>query len=393
VLKLARENGVRPVVTDERDPGTPITATFKGELTVKQQAAAEALAGHDVGVLSAPTAFGKTVIGAWLIARRGVNTLVLVHRQHLLDQWRERLAAFLDLSPKAIGQFGAGKRRPTGILDVALLQSLSRRGEVQDIVSGYGQVIVDECHHVPAFSFEKVMAEVRGRFVAGLTATPVRKDGHHPIIAMQCGPIRFHAHAKEQAAARPFEHEVIVRRTDFRLPADVEDVGIQDIYSRLVGDEIRTALVVADVLDGIRVGRSPLVLTERTDHLEKMAALIEPQVKNVVVLRGGLAAGERRRRLELLASIPGDEPRVLLATGRYIGEGFDDARLDTLFLTLPVSWRGTVQQYAGRLHRLHPSKRVVQIFDYADTNVPMLLRMHEKRLKGYRDMGYSVVSG
>src|SRR5581483_2676008 len=360
LLRLAGGNGMHAVVDDQRQPGTPITVPFKAELMGKQQEAAEAMLNHDTGVLSAPTAFGKTVIAAWLIAHRGVSTLVLVHRQHLLDQWRERLAAFLDLAPKAIGQFGAGKRRPTGIVDIALLQSLSHRGEVRDLVSGYGQVIVDECHHVPAFSFEKVMREVHARFVVGLTATPVRKDGHHPIIAMQCGPVRFRMHPKEHAALRPFEHEVIVRQTDFTLP-DGHDAGIQDIYSRLGADEARTALVLRDVLAAIQAGRSPLILTERTDHLEKLAAAIAGQVANVVVLRGGLASRERQKRLALLAAIPDDQPRVLIATGRYIGEGFDDARLDTLFLTLPVSWRGTVQQYAGRLHRLHPSKQVVQI--------------------------------
>jgi superfamily II DNA or RNA helicase len=387
---LLQSNGIKVAFKDERFPGTPILAKFQGELAEKQLEAARALARSDFGVLAAPTAFGKTVIGAWLIAQRAVNTLVLVHRQHLLDQWRERLAAFLDVPLKSIGQFGAGKHKLSGVIDVALLQSLSHKGEVKDIVANYGQVLVDECHHIPAFSFERVLGEVRAQFVVGLTATPVRKDGHHPIIAMQCGPIRLRVDAREQAENRPFEHEVVVRPTSFRLPPDCQDPKIHDLYTLLALDESRTNLVVEDVMRAIYAGRSPLVLTERTEHLERLAQKLNANVTHVVTLRGGMGARQRKLVSETLAAIPDNEPRVLLATGRYIGEGFDDARLDTLFLTLPVSWRGTIQQYAGRLHRLHPNKQLVQIFDYCDANVPMLQRMHLKRLKGYTDIGYSI---
>ena len=391
VIALAGANGIAVSVTDERHAGTTIQATFRGELRPKQLEAAEALAAEDTGVLCAPTAFGKTVIGAWLIARRQVNTLVVVHRQHLADQWRERLAAFLDLLPGAIGQFGGGKRRPTGVIDIALLQSLSRNGEANDLVAEYGQVIIDECHHVPAFSFERSLSEVRARFVVGLTATPFRKDGHHPIIAMQCGPLRFTVDAKEEAAARPFDHEVLLKPTGFKLRRDEDAPGIQEIYTQLVADESRTMLIVADVMNAVRAGRSPLVLTERTDHLERMAELFEAHGCHVLILRGGMGVRARRDLALTMKSIADDEPRVLLATGRYIGEGFDDARLDTLFLALPVSWRGTIQQYVGRLHRLHASKQVVQVVDYVDADVPMLRRMSDKRLKGYKAIGYSVI--
>jgi superfamily II DNA or RNA helicase len=387
---LLTANGIALAFTDEREVGTAIAAAFHGELSAVQQAAAEDLARHEIGVLSAPTAFGKTVIGAWLIGRRQVNTLVLVHRQHLLDQWRERLGTFLDLPPQAIGQIGGGKRRPGGVVDVALLQSLSRKGEVNDVVAGYGQVIVDECHHVPAFGVERVLSEVRARFVVGLTATPMRKDGHHPIIAMQCGPVRVKVDPKAQAAARPFEHEVIVRPTAFKLQTEDHAPGIQELYARLVADDARTALIVADILRAVQLGRSPLVLTERTAHLDRMRELLGGGIGHVLVLRGGMGVRQRRQLAETLQSIPDHEPRVLLATGRYIGEGFDDARLDTLFLALPVSWRGTIQQYAGRLHRLHASKRVVQVFDYVDGSEPMLVRMFQRRLTGYREIGYTV---
>jgi superfamily II DNA or RNA helicase len=278
------------------------------------------------------------------------------------------------------------------VIDIGMLQSLSPHGEVKDLVADYGHVLVDECHHVPAVSFERVLQEVRARYVTGLTATPTRKDGHHPIVSMQCGPIRHRVDARQQAAARPFAHVVVPRMTSFTLPDDPADLGIQEIYSRLVADRTRTESIVAEVVEAVRQGHSPLVLTERTEHLEKMQELLAPHVEHLIVLRGGMGAGQRQAVAAELRAIPDDAPRVLLATGRYIGEGFDDARLDTLFLALPVSWRGTVQQYAGRLHRLHDRKRAVSIFDYVDVHVPMLAKMHQKRLRGYAAIGYSVVA-
>ncbi len=390
VLKLFESHGIWVEVRDERQSGAPVPLTFHGELTAAQLEAAEAIAAHDIGVLAAPTAFGKTVIGAWLIAKRGVNTLVLVHRQQLADQWRERLAAFLDIPARSIGQFGAGRNKGKGTIDIGMLQSLSTKAEVRDLVADYGNVLVDECHHVPAVSFERVLRELRARYVTGLTATPTRKDGHDPIVVMQCGPIRHRVDAREQAEARPFTHIVMPKITAFTLPAELIDPGIQEIYSRLVADQARTEMIVADVLAAVSEGRSPLVLTERTEHLERMQQLIGSNIGHLVVLRGGMGAGERKAVAASLKSIPDDAPRVLLATGRYIGEGFDDARLDTLFLALPISWRGTIQQYAGRLHRLHERKRDVTIFDYVDVLVPILAKMHQKRLRGYAAIGYSV---
>ncbi len=391
VRSLLERHGIRLDLRDERQLGVPVSLMFHGELTPAQQEAANALAAHDLGVLAAPTAFGKTVIGAWLIAQRGVNTLVLVHRQQLADQWRERLATFLEIPPRSIGQFGGGRNKGRGVVDIGMLQSLSPHGEVKDLVADYGHVLVDECHHVPAVNFERVLREARARYVTGLTATPTRKDGHHPIVLMQCGPIRHRVDPLQQAESRPFAHVVVPRMTSFTLPPDLVDPGIQEIYSRLVADRARTERIVADVLDAAAAAHSPLVLTERTEHLEQMQELLAPRVEHLVILRGGMGAGQRRAVATALASIPDDAPRVLLATGRYIGEGFDDARLDTLFLALPVSWRGTVQQYAGRLHRLHDRKRAVTVFDYVDALVPILARMHQKRLRGYAAIGYSVV--
>ena len=328
---------------------------FHGELRPEQETAARAMLAHDTGVLSATTAFGKTVVAAWLIAQRGVNTLVLVHRRQLLEQWVERLSAFLDLPPKAIGRIGGGRRKPTGSLDVAVIQSLVRKGVVRDCVGEYGHLIVDECHHLSAQSFEQVVRRAKAKFVTGLSATVTRKDGHHPIIFMQCGPVRHRVDAKAQAAARPFEHTVLVRPTSFRpLRAANPDVRIQfqDLYDELIADDERNRLICDEVVQAVREGRSPLVLTERNEHLDGLAARLSPSIRHLVVLRGGARPKEARAIVARLAAIPENEERVLLATGRYIGEGFDDARLDTLFLTLPVSWRGTIAQYVGRLHRL-----------------------------------------
>jgi len=395
--ELLADWGVQLELVDERVPGRAIDVCFQGQLRPEQEHAARALLAHETGVLSAGTAFGKTVVAAYLIAERAVNTLVLVHRQQLLDQWVARLTSFLGWEPQSIGQIGGGKRKPGGLIDVALLQSLARQGRVDELVTDYGQVIVDECHHVPAGTFEQVARAARARYFVGLSATPTRKDGRQPILFMQCGPIRFRSDPRRQAAERPFEYRAIVRPTGFALPPPgaLETVstagpGIQELYSLLAADEERNALIAEDVIRTVRAGRSPVVLTERREHLETLADLLRPEVANVVLLHGGLGAKKRREIVQQLTAIEPSEERVLVATGRYLGEGFDDARLDTLFLALPISWRGTLAQYAGRLHRLDEGKTEVIVYDYADLTVPVLARMHERRLRGYRAMGYEV---
>jgi len=394
VRKLLSGLKIKAVVRDERCEGKPLEVSFNGELRSEQKAAAEALIAHDIGVLSATTAFGKTVVAAWLTAKRGVNTLVLVHRRQLLEQWVERLATFLGLPVKAIGRIGGGRKKPTGMLDVAVIQSLVRKGVVDDRVGEYGHLVVDECHHLPAQSFEQVARRAKARFITGLSATVTRKDGHHPIIFMQCGPIRYRVDAKQQAAARPFTHTVFVRPTGFRpARAASPDVRSQfhELYDELIADEARNRLICEDVVQAVREGRSPVVLTERTEHLDYLAERLSPEVRHLIVLRGGMGRKELGAVIAQLAAIPENEERVLLATGRYLGEGFDDARLDTLFLTLPVSWRGTIAQYAGRLHRLHDRKREVRVYDYADLNVPMLARMFDRRCRGYEAIGYTIM--
>ncbi|MGA2518964.1 MAG: DEAD/DEAH box helicase family protein [Thermodesulfobacteriota bacterium] len=389
-LALFKAHNVKTKIDNKRLEGTTIDATFRGELHPFQQEAGDKMLTYDNGILSAPTAFGKTVLAAWLIAQRKVNTLVLVHRRQLMDQWRERLALFLDKPIEDLGQIGGGKTKVTDHIDVGLIQSLIRKGEVKDMVAEYGQVIVDECHHIPAFTFEQVLKQVKARYVVGLTATPIRKDGHHPIIMMQCGPIRFKENAKRHATIMPFKHVVLTRFTDFKLPPELTDPKIQDIYSALVFDKHRNELIFNDLLKALETGRSPLLLTERTEHLEWFAEHLKGFAQNIIILRGGMGTKQRKALAEQIKAIPDSKERVIIATGRYIGEGFDDARLDTLFLAMPISWRGTLQQYVGRLHRLHDNKQVVQVYDYVDMHIPTLMRMYKKRLKGYDAIGYLV---
>lgn len=385
---------IRTLIRDERFAGHSLHLGFSGKLRPEQKEAAAALVAHNTGVLAAATAFGKTVLAAWIISHRATNTLILVHRRQLLEQWIERLTAFLDIPAKEIGRIGGGKRKPTGRLDVALIQSLVRKGTVQSIVGEYGHLVVDECHHLPAFSFEQVARQAKAKYVLGLSATVTRKDGHHPIIFMQCGPIRHHVHAKKQAEQRAFSHSVLVQPTSFRWQETEENnTGIifHKMYQALMFDSTRNRQIVSDIVKSVQEGRKPIVLTERREHVDILSEVLASQVEHLIILKGGMSKRNLDASMQALRSIPESEGRVLLATGRYLGEGFDDARLDTLFLTLPVSWRGTIAQYVGRLHRSHIHKHEVRVYDYADLNVPMLARMFDRRCKGYESVGYTIL--
>lgn len=393
LLQTLAELKIKTKMIDERAAGDPLLLNFQGMLRPEQQLAADQLIKHDIGVLSASTAFGKTVIGAWLIAQRKVNTLVIVHRRQLMDQWVESLQSFLGLGKKEIGQIGGGKHKITGTVDVAMIQSLINKGTVNDLVGNYGHIIVDECHHISVASFEQVIRQAKARFITGLSATVTRQDGHHPIIFMQCGPVRYRVDDRQQAAARSFTHKVIVRRTNFVLPIRADNTpepGIQEEYALLAADLHRNQMIIEDVVEAIHTGRSPVLLTERREHLTYFADTLADKVKNIIVLSGGMGRKQRFLLMDELKRIPEDEERLIIATGRYLGEGFDDARLDTLFLALPIAWRGTVAQYAGRLHRNYDRKSEVIIYDYVDEQVPVLAGMFGKRKKGYKAIGYEV---
>ena len=390
-------------ITDKTNRGTEIPVDFNGILREEQQPAADALLEHNIGVLSATTAFGKTVVASYLIGERKANTLVLVHTQSLMTQWQKSLEQFLNINiappekPKGrgrrkvwspIGVLGAGKNTLNGIVDVAVMQSLVLEDEVKKLVRNYGMIIVDECHHVSAVNFEKILKYANAKYVYGLTATPTRQDGHHPIIFMQCGPVRYKVDAKSQAEKRNFEHYLIPRFTPYRC--ETKDKNITEIYKDLSENELRNSYIVNDIIKALKSRRTPIVLTERREHVQKLKDMLNGYCKNIITLFGTSSQKERRETLEKLQAISDNENLIIIATGKYVGEGFDYPRLDTLFLALPIAWKGKVAQYAGRLHRNYPGKNEVQIYDYVDIHIPVLERMYQKRLKGYSSIGYRI---
>ncbi|EKT1612298.1 DEAD/DEAH box helicase family protein [Salmonella enterica] len=385
-LSLLRDNNVAYQLKDERFPGEAVAVEFSGTLRADQEAAIDDVLRHDTGVLCAPTAFGKTVVAAAIIARRSVNTLILVHRSELLKQWQERLSVFLntDCNP---GVIGGGKRKPGGKIDIAVMQSLSRQGEVDPLIDSYGHIIVDECHHVGASSFDAILRRTKARYVLGLTATPIRRDGQQPIIFMQCGPIR---HTASKPVGSPQNLEVFPhsRFSAITLPIGA---GVQDIFRHIAQDQERTSAIARETKIAYEQGHKVLVLTERTDHLTAIVESLGDLASVAFVLHGRLSKKQRSLLMANLNAIPSDAPRILLATGKLVGEGFDHPPLDTLILAMPVSWKGTLQQYAGRLHREQAGKTNVRIIDFVDTGHPVLLRMWDKRQRGYQAMGYRIV--
>ena len=386
---LLRSYHVECAVKDRRDGGAPLSVAFLGNLREEQLVAFGTLVEHDTGVLAASPAFGKTVVAAALIAKRACSTLVLVHRRELMTQWVERLREFLSVEAGDIGTIAGGRKKPTGRIDVAVIQSLVRKGEVSDLVAGYGQLIVDECHHLSAASFELVARRSKAKYVVGLSATVARRDGHQPIIFMQCGPVRHRVDPRTDALRRGIAHRVVLRETSFRLGTTdgAERVSVPRIHARLALDGDRNALIVKDVSTAFAAGRSILVLTERRDHVEILRHAFEQFTQRVVVLRGAMKPSERRTAGDQLRESD-STPRIIVATGRFLGEGFDDSRLDTLFVAMPIAWKGTLAQYVGRLHRDHEGKMEVVVYDYADESVPVLARMAAKRRSGYRALGY-----
>ncbi len=394
---------------DKTYSGKKIDVEFNGHLRDEQSLALEHLLHHDIGILSGTTAFGKTIVAIKLIAEKKVNTLILVDKISLLSQWKEKLSDFLVVNeplpeqPQTaskkrgrkkkidiIGQLGGGKNTLSGIVDIAVMQSISRKGEVKECVNNYGMLIADECHHASAFTYEQILKTARAKYIYGLTATPTRKDGHHPILFMHCGPIRYRDDPKKQAENRPFDHYIVPRFTSLRVPLDSDDkdVSIQELYADIVDNDFRNQQIIEDVLNNYHQGRNCIVLSLRTAHVELLAKKFIEEVQDVFTLMGGMGKKSTQQAFQRLADVPADKNVILVATGHFIGEGFDEPRLDTLFLAMPISWKGTLQQYAGRLHRLYKTKKEVKIYDYVDIQVKMLERMYQKRLNGYASMGY-----
>ncbi|MBI3902483.1 MAG: DEAD/DEAH box helicase family protein [Nitrosomonadales bacterium] len=384
--ELLRENGIRCNLIDERVEGEHFAFQFFGKLRDDQEVAVGEMLKHDIGILCAPTAFGKTVAAAAMIARRGVSTLILVHRTELLKQWQERLQTFLGAGKDIVGVIGGGKNKPSGKIDIAVMQSLNRKWEVNPIVESYGHIIVDECHHLSAFSFEEILKRAKAKYVLGLTATPIRRDGRQPIIFMQCGPTRY-------TAAKPEGLPQLLKVIPKMLPAPIDlqqDVAIQEVFRHLATNKQRAEFIATTIAQAYQEGRKILVLTERTDHLDAINQNLAGVVDRLFVLHGRMPKKQRTQIILQLNELPPDAPRVLLATGKLVGEGFDHPPLDTLVLAMPISWKGTLQQYAGRLHREHAFKTDVRIYDYVDTGHPVLMRMWDRRQRGYKAMGYVI---
>lgn len=376
---LLSDNCISYDIQDKRYPQT-MMFKFNGKLTNEQEKAYRELLKHDSGILVAPPGMGKTVIGISLIAGRRTNTLILVHRKPLLEQWCDQIGTFLEISSSEVGQIGGGKDKPTNVIDVAMIQTLVKKGDVDTRVKGYGYIIVDECHHIPAISFERVIKEANAKYVTGLTATIERRDGHQPIVLMQCGTVRYRMNNRRDEF--PIERNLIIRQTNFTCHVS-EKESIHSIWSLLINDEQRNRMIVSDVIDALAEGRVPILLTERIDHMEILKEKFQNAVENLVVLHGGMKQREKKEMKMRLMDVSKYNKSLIIATGSYIGEGFDVPRLDTLVLTMPISFKGKVVQYAGRLNRQYEGKIDIRIYDYFDIHVPVLERMYKRRLKTF----------
>ncbi|MBM7074268.1 DEAD/DEAH box helicase [Shewanella sp. 202IG2-18] len=388
VALLFEENNILISVEDKRRSGCKLKQLeFQGELRKEQNKAVTKLLKHDVGTLHAPTAFGKTIVAISIIYRRKVNTLILVHSRQLLTQWKERLQAFL--LGADIGVIGAGKNKPTQQIDIATYQSLVNRKDntIDPIIYEYGQVIIDECHHISAPQYERLLSEVHSKYVLGITATPNRQDGHQPIIFMQAGVIRYTASTE----VSNFERQVNLNKLDLTIPAELLNTEnrphISQVYRWLASHQKRNRTIVEDIVAATTSNRTSIVLTERREHAELLTALLIERAVDVKMLHAAMKDKEKRHILDNL-----DQIQVLVATGKYVGEGFDFPKLDTLFLALPISWKGTLTQYIGRIQRQYEGKEKVVVYDYVESGFPMLERMYQKRAKGYDALGFKVHS-
>ena len=403
VIELLQTNFSAWEEDDQTNAGGTIDVSFSGELRPEQEAAVQRLVAYNNGVLAATTAFGKTVAAIGMIARKRTNTLILVHSKALLEQWKEEIEKFLIINepePATEEKKGRGRRKAFspvglldgsrntmhGIIDIAVFNSALSEDGVKPFVRNYGMVIADECHHSGAIGYERVLKYVNARYVYGLSATPTRQDGMTPIVFMQCGPIRYKSDAKAQMSRQSFSRVLIPRFTPFRA---IEDKGALQYLGDLANDRARNDLIVQDVVSELNEGRTPIILTKRKDHISILSDMLAPFCRNVVQLIGTASAKEKRLAIDRLKSIPETEPLIVIATGKYVGEGFNYPRLDTLFIALPIAYPNIVQQYTGRLHRDYEGKTEVRVYDYIDIHVPVIANMYGKRLKCYAPIGYA----
>jgi hypothetical protein len=386
---VMKQAGSRLSITDLRPEVKRLDLLFHAKLRPMQEEAVKSLLAHEQGLLVAPPGIGKTMMACAVIASRNVPTLVLVHRKPLLDQWRVQIMNSLGLTKKEIGQIGGGRNRQSGLIDLAMIQSLNNESDIEERLEKYGLIVVDECHHIPAVSFEKVINRAPIRHILGLTATPYRRDGLQDIIVMQCGPIRHRIPQQHTGTDNAFDLRLIVRETCFEQP-EGQDVHIQEIFRELIKDVECTSVICADVYEALAKGHRILVLSEWREHCRLLAERMRQMGKNPFVLDGSLRKKARDEMFTSIQQMPSEKDLLVIATGNYLGEGFDCPKIDTLFMTFPVSFRGRVVQYVGRLMRQCEDKNLVQVYDYADTKVPVLKKMHAKRLKAYQDLGFSL---
>jgi len=394
-LEIAKKAGSSVVIKDIRSVAPKIKAQFSGELSPEQKKVVNELVKSEIGVLVAPPGAGKTVMACAMISKRKTSTLILVHRTQLMDQWRDRISEFLGVDKKVIGVFGSSRKKQSGQIDIGMLPTFAKLENPYDALTGYGQLIIDECHHVPAISFEEVLKKSPTRFVLGLTATPYRKDGHQAIIHMQCGPIRYEM---KEVDGPKLNKQVIVRETEFKMPDEFgRQPAIHLVWENLIEDSSRLKLVANDLRSALEKRRFPLVISERKEHLARLDAVFKAIVSDLgaqsFILVGGMGKKARAKTLEGIKSLraSGGKPYIM-ATGSFIGEGFDLPELDTLIIAMPVSFRGKLIQYAGRLHRPSPGKTDVLIYDYLDGSSALTVSMFKKRLTAYRKMDYVIES-
>lgn len=388
---LCDDQKVKMNIVDKRNKGNRLDVKFKGRLREEQCVALNKMLEYDTGILHAPTGFGKTVISCDMIARRGVNTLVITHTLQLLKQWRERLGNFLDID--LVGQIGGGKNIVTNKIDVASIKSIWNNGKFNDVVKNYGMIIIDECHHLAAFTYESAVNTVNAKYVYGVTATPDRENGHTPIIKMQCGDIRYEVDFKKFNKDLNMPMRVYVRNNHLSfVNKNISDYTINEINNLIVKDVIRSEKIINEIKSEFDSGKNILVLTERIEHLEYFALKLSNVTSNLFVYHGGLGKKELKKYDDLKEDIlKNRENKIIIATGAYIGEGFDDDSLDVLFLTMPISGITKVIQYTGRLHRKNKDKKEIIVYDYVDENFRQTRSMFEKRKKTYEKLGYEII--
>jgi superfamily II DNA or RNA helicase len=395
LMSIVEHYQIKPELQNRQNHGQQVNFHFLGELREDQKEASQKLLASQMGILSASTAFGKTVVALWMIAERKTNTIILVHRKMLADQWAERINQFLGIPKKDIGYYSGTNKKRTGIIDIAVMQSIVKKDKVEDWILDYGQIIVDECHHISASSFERIVRKCPAYYRLGLSATVIRKDGQHPIVLMNLGEVLYSNTHKIESS---FTQKLFPRLTGFRMPDEANTVdatenkltAIQDIFRSLYTNEDRNKLIVKDILAAYEEGRECLVLSERLEHLDILKGLLAEYVSTIFVLKGGFGKKQLKAIMDEIHNTPPHEHRIILATGKYHGEGFDLPSLDTLFLVFPFSWRGLLVQYTGRLNRASQGKNEIRVYDYVDEKVPMLAGMYGRRLKGYRVMGFVV---